>query len=360
MIDRIETRIGPKGIDKVEYQKLLKELNISGSFEVRHLKPRADSFMGGEVTLDIFPTYIDIAFCPMKVQGSGNCYGGNDLQLLFCECAPLIFDALGVSVPPSVRKLIKRGEYRLKEVHVTEHFYLGGYSISECIRELERALQGTYPIQRSIRGVGFEINPRSRRLVVLIYNKLWEFQKKGQKLYVERMAKANDWVRPLLGLELSIQQFSAAAGPRMEFRFKDHFFHKGQPLRIAKNWMPGTAEALYRQELADLTFPSRVDAVWARRKAEVDLTPQAMRTYLLWARGEPKQVVTGTPDTWRVHQREIADVMGVDINSHPSAVLGQHSVDIAKLFAWENRVVLTDWVLDHRLGSLNEHMPLLA
>jgi hypothetical protein len=360
MIDRIAARIGPVGIDTREYRKLLKELKLDGQFAVRHVKVVSPIFMGGVAMLDFYPDYLDVAFCPMKVLGSGNCYGDSDLQVLFRRCVRAIFNARGLTLPASIWALIKAGEYRLKEVHITEHFYLQEHGISECIRALERALKSTYEVQRIGRGVGFEINPRNRRLAVLIYNKQLEFQKKGLKLYEERRASADDWNGPLQGLDLSIQRFVAAAGPRVEFKFSDHFFNKKQSLRKAANWKPDTAVGLYRNELADLKFPKKVDAVWARRQAELKLSPQAMRTYLLWARGEPWPVVVGTRDTWRKHRAEILAVLRLDINASAQTVHGMHSVDVEKVFSWENRVVLSDEVLDRRLGSLNEHMPLLA
>ncbi len=359
MIDWIFAKIGPDGIDAKEYRKLRKSLKVEGQYKVRHIKVTSPKFMGGVAKLDLYPDHIDIAFCPMKVQGWGNCYGNSDLQDLFQHCVWAIFDARGLQVPPSIWKLIKAGEYRLKEVHITEHFYLREHGISECIRALERELMDTYRIRRS-RGVGFEIEPQSRRLAVLIYNKQLEFQEKGLKLYKTRRAAADDWNGPLLGLDLSIQQYVAAAGPRVEFKFGDHFFNKKQPLRKAANWKPDSAERLYREELAKLRFPKKVDAVRARRRAELELSPQAMRTYLLWARGEPWQVAVGTRDTWRKHGAEIFAVLGVDINANFQTVHGEHSVEVEKLFSWDNRVVLTDEVLDTRLGSLNEHMPLLA
>lgn len=291
----------------------------------------------------MFPESFRIMVCPAKVLGRWNTYGTDDLLAAVLETAPLVLKAMGIEVTPAILESLSRGDYKVREVHIAHQFWLPDYDIGDFLDCLCRRLNESHFPQRLPRGRGFFLFPESRTAVHLFYDKDLETRRKGLPFYDRRMAETkafplHSWRRTGLALDRDKQRVLAAAGPRLEVRLRDQFF-RGNALEWGCNWLPDTADSIFRQRLCGLQLPRVVNATYARKVAR-KRAGKAYGTYLLWAAGSRLDDIGLHQKTVGAHRKIIQDVLRLDIRQPASSVLGSHAaVDAAAVFAWHNRVI---------------------
>lgn len=322
-----------------------------------HIRLSPPNWMGMQEAL-IFQDHFRLRVCPAKVLGRWNTYGSNDLRRVIERTAPLMLEAMGITVTPRIRQHFADGDYRIREVHIAEQFHLPNHGCTDFLTQSRRRLDESHNVKRIERGRGFKINPGSRRCESIFYNKLFEFHNKALPQY-QRLIAVEPRSIAAMGhmVDRDIQQHLAALGPRLEFRLGDHFFSPSNPLSQGSGWRRGREQAdqIYCDQLKLLNLPGWVRASWARRTAEHRLSRAELATYLLWHYGEPLSVAAGSPKTVTRHAGAIRSAIGVDIRQPASAALkGRNKVDLGAVFAWRNRVRRQEVELDRDLGRLNE------
>ena len=123
----------------------------------------------------ISPGPFRLQLCPAKILGSWNCFGSNDLRALVARTAPLVLRQLGHPTSDEQLQTIKKGRYRICEVHVTESFHLVNYSQTQFVHQLYYALGPSRHPQWAARGEGFYFNAHNRRVSAYLYDKCREF-----------------------------------------------------------------------------------------------------------------------------------------------------------------------------------------
>jgi hypothetical protein len=363
MIDLYNIEIAFISIGPKEWSRLPGHTSTMSRIPRAHIRLKHPNWMAEQKAL-IIGDHFRLQVCPAKVLGRWNAYGTNDLRKAVAETAPLVLRAMGIEVTAEIRERLGAGDYVVRAVDITEQFHLPNHGITDFLTHLRQRMIGSHDVRRS-RGQGFYVNSGNRRCEYIVYNKLVEMHSRATQRYAQRLgasvSTSGIGMREVgLMIDRGLQLHLAALGPRLEVRLGDQFFRHHR-LAAGDAWTPATAESVFRDEVDRLRLPSSVDATWARRTARQRLALQELRTYLLWAQGEPLAVAAGSPKTIDRRAKAIERVLGLDIHQPASSVLGNRgSVDPTKVFAWKNRVKAREVDLDRDLGSLNEHVSAFA
>lgn len=349
MIDLYEIEI-PYALSDEELLRLPGHLSRKAPVNRQKVKLSDPMWTAGQNAM-LMPGIVRLTVCPQKVLGQSNAYGTSDLQEAVRTTAPLALEKMGIDAnAPEIRKILRTGSYKVREVHIAHQFHIENRSISDFVRGLFRRLIESHDVLRMSRGIGFSINPGSRTAEYCFYDKVNELDnahaadlKKGiGSVYDRRMAalsRDDSFGRMGVNLDRGTQRIVASSGPRLEIRLRDHFF-RDNGYGTGTEWRPDTADALYQKYLAKLKLPRRVSAVWARDRAERVLSATEFNTYLLWHHGEDLRRLKTSAKTVGRHHSVIQKKMKLDVSTPASATLGnRRTINAGRVFRWDNRVV---------------------
>lgn len=295
-----------------------------------HNRPRAPAKLlkrevkdGGWLShakLRIGLNWIRIRFCPSKLLGRWNAVGSDDLRDLVVTLVPLILQAVGHVLTDEQEAQLLSGDYRLHEVHIAYSFGLSNVDAEQFITQVGRALAHRCRFEWIHPGRGFRLNPRSRTVEYIVYEKLRESLDQGRKridALVAGLPPGEEvWVRAAFGHQLNY----AAAGPRMEIRLRDQYFARSKYGR-GSAWKVGTARVLYVAKLQQLELPAAVRVVPDLGVAEHRLKRAVFSTFLHWAADRDLTRLLSASTLTR-HRAAILKALDIDVRLPAADVLG--------------------------------------
>ena len=309
-------------------------------------RPKAPGWMAWQ-QVTLHPDHVWLEVCPAKVLGRWNVYGSNNLIEVVSETAPKVLQTMGVEMNAARLESLRQGQFTVRAVDITEQYRLRvGMNSTDFIRKFIREMVLIYPLMKHEKGEGIRINPGSKTLSYYIYDKLVEFEDRGTKAYDLAIERAHDTATAGLGmkevglmLERDEQRALAALGPRLELKFGEEFF-AGHPLSRGGKWKPDTAQMLYRDGLAKLNLPRRIERDELRDDGYACLAQPFLGTFLLWLHDEQRALAEYSDSKMKAHRKAIERKLGVDIRAHAaSAVIrGLDAVRPRTVFRWGNRV----------------------
>lgn len=341
MIDRIEMTI------EGEFPPIGKTLAVGQRSGVVSHSHTADSYRlfgtGADYRLHLRELKsggqaLDIDFCPPKILQGHNGLGSNDLIGLALHAVPLIFRDRGIPLSRDVQQRLIAGDYRLREVHVTEHHKMPHESIPALCSAIRRygpdSLQAV-PIER---GIGIRLWPNSRSRSVLIYDKLHFFNdvtagKPFKHLDVLRAGiDPNSYAHHWQAINFEQLLEYLRQGVRIEVKLYSEFL-KRRGLERGSAWTADIAsrvrqDVLEEVPLGDVPLYSAVD------QAIATASPTHRTLIALWAAGrDPRQFAT-SPATFHRHCKAIRQKYDLDI-ARPALLL-PHSLSWPMLIAAES------------------------
>ena len=264
---------------------------------------------------------LDIDFCPPKILQGHNGLGSNDLIGLALHAVPLIFRDRGIPLSSDVQQRLIAGDYRLREVHVTEHHKMPHGSIPALCSAIRRygpdSLQAV-PIER---GIGIRLWPNSRSRSVLIYDKLRYFKdvtagKPFKHLDILRAGiDPNSYAHHWQALNFRELLEYLRQGVRIEVKLFSEFL-KRRGLERGSAWTADIAsrvrqDVLEEVPLGDVPLSSAIDAAIATA------SPAHRTLIALWTAGRDPRQFASSPATFHRIAKAVRQRYGFDI-SRPS------------------------------------------
>ena len=334
-------------IDKIHRpfgNKNLKENTKTGIVRLKQLSDKVQLYPDANhiiVTSSDNGTRINIRCSPLKPLQGHNVFGTDHVIGLGYKLIQFVLDNLGIVASASELRAWERGEYKLREIHLTYHFGLPSHALLKpLVTHILRTIHVQYRPAFIKTGVGITLQSPTPHVEWMLYDKLQWMKDMRHKEYGRLLAlvcdekTADDIWQHLLK--------AAASALRMELRLFEQYL-KTNGLDEPAKWPKGKPREIFLKELASLRLGKvpALESVLPLLNALRD-DQRLRQTFRLWMIGDDIQTYCSA-STARSHRRRIEELTGIDILLDRPPL--QSQFDLAALFHQENIVPKhPDWI----------------
>ena len=263
-----------------------------------------------------------LTFCPLKILQGHNGIGSNNLRKLVMYSVLEICNHLNIPITPELEKKLCEGDYRLREVHVTELHKMPHALIPAFCQSIRGNAPDDLHAVPLDRGIGVRLWPNSRYRQVLIYDKVHYFMDKTWKHREVLVAGASNWTKASLQMRFDQLLDYLKQGIRIECRLKSAYLCRNK-LDRGSAWTKQIARQEYIKMLSTIPL-SDVPPVEGIEKIITELSGPEKALVLLWKDGrDPKKFASSKAAYYRLC-KSIKEKSGIDIkrpcSNFPSGV----------------------------------------
>lgn len=244
--------------------------------------------------------------CPAKAHLGHNLFGSDDLLECVIRIARAVFRAQGLPFTGEITKKLRKGRFRLHEVHINYLFWIGRGRAMGVIDELRRSLPSRIDPRIRFRGAQLTLWEDRRSGSWSLYDKHRELVDKRR-----RSLRALNARNPgFLGIGLFPRLLSTADECiRVELRMKKKMLGGYQS---GKAWRKDTARSLFFAQLKEIPFPAHPPQlkIILEGRDKWQLGPLLR----LWELGEDPRACFA-PNTLRTKAKKLLKVGNVDVRS---------------------------------------------